>query len=156
MISLSSEKNLKKNLMLFPYFSRFKMWNPKGFSDLLKTTQWGLPLWCIGLRIWHCHCSGLGPCCGSTLVSGPRTSTCSGCSQKQKLQGRVVADKGEDSLIIAHWEPSSVVNILGKLGLFMNQLITLIFRLDVGQSICSFIWHTYSSYKALSQKHSMI
>ena len=24
----------------------------------------GVPLWHSRLRIWHCHCSGLGHCCG--------------------------------------------------------------------------------------------
>ena len=35
------------------------------------------PLWCIGLRIWHCHCDAQSPCCGTGSVPGPETSICS-------------------------------------------------------------------------------
>lgn len=35
----------------------------------------GIPLWCSGSRIWHCHCSGLG---------GWGTSTCHRYSPKKK------------------------------------------------------------------------
>jgi len=28
-----------------------------------------------GLRILHCHCCGLGCCCGMALIPGPGTST---------------------------------------------------------------------------------
>ena len=36
----------------------------------------GVLLWCSGLRIWCCHCSGLGCCCGAGSISGPGTSIC--------------------------------------------------------------------------------
>ena len=50
------------------------------FTNILKNL--GVPLWCSGLRIWCCHCSGLGPCCGSSL--GPSgTSTRLGVAKKK-------------------------------------------------------------------------
>ena len=30
----------------------------------------GVLLWLSGLRIWYCHCSGLGCCCGVGLIPG--------------------------------------------------------------------------------------
>ena len=33
-------------------------------------------MWCCRLRIWHCHCSGLGHCCGMGLIPGWGTSAC--------------------------------------------------------------------------------
>ena len=41
------------------------------------TVSW----WCGGLRIWDCHCGGLGCCCGMGLISGLGTTYCV-CSQK--------------------------------------------------------------------------
>ena len=41
-------------------------------------------MWCSRLRIWHCHCSGLGSCCGKVSVPGLGTSACHGCGQKNK------------------------------------------------------------------------
>ena len=34
--------------------------------------------WHRRLKIWHCHCRGVG------LIPGPETSICCGCSQKRK------------------------------------------------------------------------
>ena len=45
----------------------------------------GVPWWLSRLRIWHCHCYGLGHFCGEGLMSGPGTSTCHGCCQKLHL-----------------------------------------------------------------------
>ena len=43
-------------------------------------------MWHSGLRIWPCHCSGSGCCCGLSSVPGPGTSACCGCGQnKNKL-----------------------------------------------------------------------
>ena len=44
----------------------------------------GVSLWHSQLRIWHCHCSGSGHCCGMGLILGPGTSACHGCGQKGK------------------------------------------------------------------------
>ena len=49
-----------------------------------------VPLWHSRLRISHCRCSGSGRCygsghcCGSGSIPGPGTSTCCGCSQKER------------------------------------------------------------------------
>ena len=48
-----------------------------------KTKRLGVPLWCSGLRSQHCHCSGLGHCCGSSSISDPGTSICHRCGQKE-------------------------------------------------------------------------
>ena len=37
----------------------------------------GVPLWCSGLRMWHCQC------CGAGSVLGPETSAYHGCGQKK-------------------------------------------------------------------------
>ena len=34
-----------------------------------------IPWWPSGLRIWHCHCCGLGHCYGTSSIPGPGTST---------------------------------------------------------------------------------
>ena len=38
----------------------------------------GVPLWLRGLRIQHCHFSGLGHCYGTDSILGSGTSTCCG------------------------------------------------------------------------------
>ena len=37
------------------------------------------------LRIWHCHSSSLGCCCGTGLIPGLGTSARCRCGQKEKL-----------------------------------------------------------------------
>ena len=44
----------------------------------------GLPLRCSRLRIWCCHYSSVGGCCGGSLVPGLGTSIGCGCGQKKK------------------------------------------------------------------------
>ena len=36
----------------------------------LKNVNFGVPLQCSGLRIWHCHCSSLGHCYSVGLIPG--------------------------------------------------------------------------------------
>ena len=48
----------------------------------LRVNTLGVPRWLSGLRIWHCHCCGLGHCCGSGLIPGLETSACHGSVQK--------------------------------------------------------------------------
>ena len=50
----------------------------------LELWSGGVPLWHSRLRIWHCHSSCSGHCCGTGLIPGLRTSTCCGSSQKKK------------------------------------------------------------------------
>ena len=38
------------------------------FSNVQIPTQGGVLLWCSEFRIWCCHCSGLGCCCGSGSI----------------------------------------------------------------------------------------
>ena len=45
--------------------------------DSNQDGEWGVPLWPNRLRIW-CHCHGTGS------LPDPGTSTCHGCSQKEK------------------------------------------------------------------------
>ena len=42
-----------------------------------------VPLWCSGLRIWHCCSCGADHNCRSGSIPGPGTSTCCRYSQKQ-------------------------------------------------------------------------
>ena len=46
----------------------------------------GVPLWCSGLRIWHCYYNGLGRCYGVGSIPGLGTSTCHRCGQKKKKE----------------------------------------------------------------------
>ena len=39
-------------------------------------------LWCSKVGIWHCHCSGLGCCHGTSSIPGLGTSKCCGHGQK--------------------------------------------------------------------------
>ena len=41
---------------------------------IIKISDAGVLLQCSGLRIQHCHRSGLGQCCGIGLIPGPGTS----------------------------------------------------------------------------------
>ena len=54
------------------------------FNSPLSNIVPGVPLWHSGLRIWCCHCSSLGHCCGAGSIPGPGTSICYGCGQKKK------------------------------------------------------------------------
>lgn len=45
-----------------------------------KNYKTRVPLWLSKLRIWCCHCCGLGCCCGTSSIPGPGTCTCCGCS----------------------------------------------------------------------------
>ena len=50
------------------------------FCELGKFPPAGVPLWRSGLRIWSCHCCGLGRCYGEGSVPSLGTSTYLGCS----------------------------------------------------------------------------
>ena len=43
----------------------------------------GVSLWSRRLRIQHCHCCGLDPCCGTSLSPSPGTSTCCAAKTEQ-------------------------------------------------------------------------
>ena len=69
-------------------------------------------LWLSVLRIWHCHYSDLGPCCGSCSVPGAGTSTCCRWGQKKfflLLKNAVICTSGESvsSNIKDHWSQIS-------------------------------------------------
>ena len=51
--------------------------------SFLKKLNIGVLLWCRGLNIQHCHCSGLSRYCGAGLIPGAGTSACCGCGQKK-------------------------------------------------------------------------
>ena len=42
----------------------------------------GVLLWLSRLRIWCCHCCGLGHCCGMSLIPGSGTSTFHECGKE--------------------------------------------------------------------------
>ena len=50
----------------------------------LKSLKLGVPWWCSGLRIWHCHCSSSGCCYSMGSISGQGTSICHGHSPPPK------------------------------------------------------------------------
>ena len=37
--------------------------------QIIKTDFFGGPVWLVGLRIWHCHCSGSSHCYDLGLLS---------------------------------------------------------------------------------------
>ena len=57
--------------------------------SFFKVMSHGVPWWLSGLRIWHCHCSSLGYCCGVGLIPGLRTSTCCEHGQINKVNSHV-------------------------------------------------------------------
>ena len=40
------------------------------------------------LRIWHCHCSGLGHCCDVSLIPGPGISRATDVARKNKNKNK--------------------------------------------------------------------
>ena len=53
---------------------------------------WGVPLGHSGLRVWCCHCSGLGSSYGVGLIPGLGTSTCCRCSQNNNNNSNNLPD----------------------------------------------------------------
>lgn len=43
----------------------------------------GVLLWCIGLRVQHCHCSSSSDCCDAGWIPVPGISTSHRCGQKK-------------------------------------------------------------------------
>ena len=58
-------------------------------NKLLFKRKRGAALWCSGLRIQHCHCSGVGHCHGMGLIPGLGTSTCYRCGKKKLKKRRI-------------------------------------------------------------------
>ena len=58
----------------------------------LKEHKSGVPLRCSGLRIWHCHCSGPGCCCGVVSIPGLGTPTCHGRGQTTQIYDLTVLE----------------------------------------------------------------
>ena len=54
------------------------------------------------LRIQHCHCSGLGYCCGIGLIPGPGTSTFCGHGWKKKKKGAAQSSRNLLCLRLGH------------------------------------------------------
>ena len=78
-------KEFEKNIQLFP-------WKHGISSSLLlcctikfeKMFLVGVVLWHCRLRIQHCHCSGVGHCCGSGSVPSLGISHAAGAAKKKK------------------------------------------------------------------------
>ena len=56
-----------------------------------------VPVWRRGLRIWCCRSCGTEHNCRMGSILGPGTSTCHGCSQKQKQTNRKNVEKSKPS-----------------------------------------------------------
>ena len=72
----------------------------------MKSNSCIVPWWHRGLRIWHCHCCGLGCCHGVVLAPDPGTSACYGHSQK-KYQ-----------LLLLEWDMRYIVDFCEYFSLF--------------------------------------
>ena len=82
---------LKMNLNKKRYI-KYKGINLKNLQELhLKYNNPGVPWWFSGLS-QYCHCCGSGCCYGKSLISGPGTSACHGCSQKGKKKNTKLQD----------------------------------------------------------------
>ena len=55
-----------------------------------KIPFWGVLLWYSGLRIWCCHCSGLGSLCGIGSLPAPEVSTYHGQQPKKKKKKKSI------------------------------------------------------------------
>ena len=67
------------------------------FKDMIRV----VPMWFSRLRIWHCHCSGSGCCCGVGSIPGPGIYACHTCDQKErdrkgKKEGKKERKEGND------------------------------------------------------------
>ena len=69
----------------------------------------GVPWWCSRLRIWCCHCYGLGCGCGASLIPGQGTSTCHRCGggRGASFRTRWWGSKTNLSLHWEQWHPES-------------------------------------------------
>ena len=78
----------------FTYFYSTALYTCVSVTHTIPRMRWSrdkqrrVPLWCSKLRIWCCHCSGLGHHYGLGLLPGLGTSTCHRCSQKKKKKER--------------------------------------------------------------------
>ena len=52
-----------------------KVGNCFKIKKTFKSWGWALRKWCSGLRIWSCHCHGLGGSCGKDSIPGRGMST---------------------------------------------------------------------------------
>ena len=69
--------------------NKFLVMAPKAQAIKAKI---GVPLLCSGLRVWRCHCTSSGCCCGTGSIPGPGTSSCCRCGQKQKQKEKKKRD----------------------------------------------------------------
>ena len=68
--------NISLQLFILRLYSSKKVQSKYCFKVFWKAISVEFPLWCSGLRIWHCLCSGLGHCWGVGLNPDPGTSIC--------------------------------------------------------------------------------
>ena len=54
----------------------------------IKFKKSSVPLWCSGLRIWHCHCRNSGHCCGMAAIPRHKNFHMSQVQQKKKKKKR--------------------------------------------------------------------
>ena len=73
------------NLSFSVYLEKIMFFKKITWETLGKTSFSGVPLWCSGLRIQHCHCSDSGNCWGTGSTPGPEASKCHGHGQKKSF-----------------------------------------------------------------------
>ena len=59
--------------MWFSLYWPFEVIHPVNNNWILRKECFRVPMWLSGLRIWHCHCSGLN-CCWGTIKHTPKFS----------------------------------------------------------------------------------
>ena len=78
---LEFSSSFKKRYLNWPSLSlRCVYLSQHFFLDIIQHT----PLVVNELRIWDCHRSSLGHCCGTDSIPGPGTSICHRCGQINK------------------------------------------------------------------------
>ena len=68
----------------------------------------GVPWWLSRLRIWCCHCCGLGHHSGTGSIPGPQTSACYGHGQKKFVFRSSHHSTAETNLTRNHEDAGSI------------------------------------------------
>ena len=96
--------------------------------QLVTCLWWGVPVWCSGLRIWHCHCSWSGQCCGTVSILDPETPWPALWVQPKKIKNKKKSLLCLRSLLIYKFHPLHLCmyghlpckSLLKKLGHFLG------------------------------------
>ena len=75
----------------------------------------GVPWWCRVLKIWHCHCSGLGHCRDVGLITGQGIFACCGHAPPPKKKEK------EQFLRVIQCPLNLIIKYWGSMGVTRSQ-----------------------------------